>query len=325
MSGRIHRVVATLVIEGLRRARPELLLDEPALRSVMAGDDEGVPLGPYRQLLRAALDHDGGVALLRAGGALRGLSHPLLFVLLNSDSPRLLVEKEARLAAFIHSRHRVVVDEVREHGIVLTHVSAETAAPEPTEDLAACGQHIVLLEEIGCQRLRCRLPHSAAPERWVYREGEFTAPSPGGGYAQWHFEWAAYEPTRKPMPGLDEVLLGGSPGRELRETEGPVAGVERVVRRDLGRTWKLAEVAEVLDMSGRSLQRTLAAQGERYSDLVDRIRNEEAARLLRDTTLSATEIGYVCGFADSAHFSRSFKKRFGHPPSAHRRAVSGGG
>jgi AraC family transcriptional regulator len=51
---------------------------------------------------------------------------------------------------------------------------------------------------------------------------------------------------------------------------------------------------------------------------VDRIRDEEAARLLRDSDLSITETGYVCGFADSAHFSLSFKKRHGASPSAYR-------
>lgn len=77
-------------------------------------------------------------------------------------------------------------------------------------------------------------------------------------------------------------------------------------------------MAEALGTSPRSLQRSLAALGERYSDVADRIRNDEAARLLSDSALSITEVGYVCGFADSAHFSRALKKRFGRTPSAYR-------
>ena len=81
---------------------------------------------------------------------------------------------------------------------------------------------------------------------------------------------------------------------------------------------KVVEVATALELSSRSLQRALSSEGERHSDLVDRVRNEEAARLLRDTEFSITEVGYVCGFADSAHFSRSFKKRVGRSPSEYR-------
>jgi AraC-like DNA-binding protein len=315
VSGRINTVVSSLILHGLQKHLPEALADEAAVRSVLDSDeDAGAPLGPYRAILQHALELDGGEALLRAGGALRGLSHPLLFVLLNSDDPGVVIDKEARLAGFIHSRHRVVIVERLERGIVLDHVS-ERSAPEPTEDLAACGQHIVLLEEIGCRGLRCRLPASAEPRRWVYDDGVFQSPAPGGGYHRWHFEWSDFAASRKPMPGLDEVLLTQSGSQPLTESACVAERVARVVRRDLGRTWKLADA---LETSARSLQRSLAAEGERYSDVVDRVRNDEADRLLRDSALSLTEIGYVCGFADSAHFSRSFKKRFGVPPSARR-------
>lgn len=321
MAGRINRIVASLILDGLRDAVPEALDDEVALRAVtQADDDEGVPLEPFRHLLAMALAHDGGRALLLAGQYLRRLSHPLLFVLLNSDSPRLMLDKEARLAAFLHSRHRVVIEELGPCSLELQHVSEQAKAPDPAESLAACGQHLVLLEEIGCEGLRCRFPESAEPERWVYADGTYGTPAAGGGYRRWALQWSRHVPTRKPMPGLDEVLLSSAALAELDEQRGPVAGVERVVRRDLGRTWKLAEVATALSTSPRSLQRALGAAGAQYSDVVDRVRNEEAARLLRETELSVTEVGYVCGFADSAHFSRSFKKRLGRPPSEYRRA-----
>lgn len=166
--------------------------------------------------------------------------------------------------------------------------------------------------------LTLRLPASADPGRFVYQAGRYGAVPEGGGYHVWRFEWAELAPTRRPMPGLDDLLLSDGAIAALEERVGPAAAVQRVVLTDLGRTWRVAEVAEALETSARSLQRALADAGERCSDVVDRVRNEEAARLLAHGDLSVTEVGYVCGFADSAHFSRSFKRRFGCPPSTYR-------
>ncbi|MEQ9503064.1 MAG: helix-turn-helix transcriptional regulator [Deltaproteobacteria bacterium] len=319
MAGRISIVVASLILEGLKKSAPDVLAAHAVdVNEVLAAGEEGAPLEPYRRILRDVHVSAGGAAILRAGESLRGLAHPLLFVLLNSDAPRILIEKEARLAAFFHSRHRVVIDEESPNALLLRHVS-DHGAPEATDSLASCGQHIVLLEEIGCRPLRLRLPASDDPDRVVYDAGRFEEPA-SGATSTWHFEWGAFQPTRKPMAGLDAILLGSSPDRALDDELGPAARVEAVVRRDLGRTWKLAEVAEALGTSSRSLQRTLGAAGLKYSELLDRIRNEEAARLLSDSDLSITEIGYVCGFADTAHFSRSFKKRHEKTPSAFRSA-----
>ena len=296
-------------------SRPQSLSDMEAVQAIMSAGPDGVPLAPYRRMLRAAYAYDEGVSLLAAGGSIRGLQHPLLFVLLNTDSPEVLIEKEARLGGFIHSRHRVDIESSGEHHLVLRHVSMVSAAPDPLENIAACGQHIALLEEIGCQQLKCRFADS---DVWFYLDGVFGRP-PTADQHRWHFEWNTFEPARRPMPGLDELLMRSVEDFELSELAPPVAEVVQVVRQDLGRTWKVADVATALNTSPRSLQRALAAVNERFSDLIDRVRNEEAARLLRHGSgLSVTEVGYVCGFADSAHFSRSFKKRYGAPPSVFR-------
>ncbi len=319
--GRIQHLIAGIVLNGVRAAVPEALKDHALADRLLASGDEGIPLRPYRHLLAQLLEHDGGVALLRCGELIPDLQHPLLFVLLNSDSPRLMIEKEARLAAFFHSRHRVQIEAESENSLTLRHTGPESEPPEDSEDLAALGQHFPLFAEIGCRNLRCRLPESAAPMRWVYERGKIEAPASGGNYALWHFEWTEFVPTRKPMPGLDKLLLTTVEDPVLDEAMGPAARVERVVRSDLGRTWRVSQVAQVLGLSPRTLQRALAAEGERYSDVLDRIRNREAARLLRETSFSSTDIGYVCGFADSAHFSRSFKKRYGKAPTVYRSQI----
>ncbi|WOO43530.1 AraC family transcriptional regulator [Rubellicoccus peritrichatus] len=51
-------------------------------------------------------------------------------------------------------------------------------------------------------------------------------------------------------------------------------------------------------------------------------RCEHAARMLRNTGFSASEIAYRCGFANPNHFSRVFKAHYnGVPPAAYRRSV----
>ena len=49
-------------------------------------------------------------------------------------------------------------------------------------------------------------------------------------------------------------------------------------------------------------------------------RLERAARLLRETGLTISEVADACGFSNPFHFSRRFKQRFGQQPSAWRKA-----
>ena len=314
MPGRINAVVVGLVIEGLRRCAPHALPAQAQL-DALQGDDTGVPLEPYRALLESVLARAGGASLLQAGRAIEGLEDPLLFVLLNSDCAQLLIEKEARLGRFIHSRHVVRIVEQHERAIVLEHGSLQPEPPQPTEDLAAAGQHIALFEELGYQGLCLRLPASADPQRFVYRERAYHEPAPGH-FHLWAFEWERLQPTRRPMPGLDSLLLAGEARPELTERSPIVAAVEAAIRSDLGRSWTLNEIARRLATSPRSLQRALATESARFVDVLDEIRVAEAKRLLLGSELSVTQIGYVCGFADTSHFSRRFKQRLGVSPSA---------
>lgn len=45
---------------------------------------------------------------------------------------------------------------------------------------------------------------------------------------------------------------------------------------------------------------------------------EKAAELMVSTELRTTEIAYDCGFSDVAHFSKTFKQKFGIPPSIYK-------
>jgi AraC family transcriptional activator of tynA and feaB len=80
-----------------------------------------------------------------------------------------------------------------------------------------------------------------------------------------------------------------------------------------------AEVARELHVSVRTLQRAFAGYGETFADFVRRRRLEEARRALVSGPLTVSEVAARFQFADSSHFVRAFRRRFGHTPAASRR------
>lgn len=76
-----------------------------------------------------------------------------------------------------------------------------------------------------------------------------------------------------------------------------LARMARLSPRQLGRLFR------------RHLQRSI---GEHYREL----RLRRARIMLAQSTLSVLEIAVSCGFVSASHFSRAYRARFGHPPSA---------
>jgi len=83
-----------------------------------------------------------------------------------------------------------------------------------------------------------------------------------------------------------------------------------------------ASVATECGISIRYLQKLFTARGTTCSHYISSVRLEHASRRLhRRSSLKTAEplgeIAHACGFHDYAHFSRKFRERFGHPPSAY--------
>ena len=73
-------------------------------------------------------------------------------------------------------------------------------------------------------------------------------------------------------------------------------------------------------LSRRQLTRRVKSVfGETPSDLVHRLRMEQAARYLEARSGSVSEIAYKVGFKSASHFSTAFKEAYGHKPSEHQR------
>jgi transcriptional regulator GlxA family with amidase domain len=81
-----------------------------------------------------------------------------------------------------------------------------------------------------------------------------------------------------------------------------------------------AEAARNLKISRRTLEMRFRREtGEAPARYARHLRLQIAARLLRDTDLTLTEIGLRAGFASQPVFSRGFAAKFGVPPRAYRR------
>ena len=81
----------------------------------------------------------------------------------------------------------------------------------------------------------------------------------------------------------------------------------------------LADIANSLAMSERTLARRLSEQETSYKVLLEQARQQHSQSLLKNTHLSIADISYYLGYQESANFVRAFKRWNGVPPSKWRR------
>jgi len=81
---------------------------------------------------------------------------------------------------------------------------------------------------------------------------------------------------------------------------------------------RIEAAARELGTTPRTLQRRLAEAGTSYQDLLEEIRREAAAGYMRQSDLSAGQVGYLLGYSEPAAFHRAFKKWFGVTPVEYR-------
>lgn len=268
-----------------------------------------VPLVDKRRLLAGLLHRHGPLALLRIGEGVDGApDEPALVALSLARDPADLLSRWQRLERFVHSRHRSRVEKVGPGLLVVRHLALKPHPPPLlAEDLLVFGLLLRLMERSGARDLRAR---PAGLPGWWREAGRWALP-PGGaaGAACWEIRWRGLAPPDAPPL---------APGRK------PAAAARRLLDADPGRDWHLPDLARALGLSARTLQRRLRAQGSSFSRLLVEARVAAAAAALGSTARSAAEIGYACGFADQAHFSRHFRRHAGMPPGVFRDAFHAG-
>ncbi len=80
------------------------------------------------------------------------------------------------------------------------------------------------------------------------------------------------------------------------------------------------QIAEMLCVSERTLQRRLSEEGTSFAEIVDAHRRERAEQLLAQGRLSVSEMAFELGFSDPSNFYRACKRWFGLSPASFRAA-----
>lgn len=262
-----------------------------------------VPLQDKRRVLEVLMQRHGPALLLRLGeGVHDATDEPTLTALTEARSAADLIERWQRLERFVHSRHRVLTLASTDAGCSVRHVSLHSGeAPTRAEDLLVFGLLVGLLQRIGTAELRARF---AGETGWRQREGRWAPAPPPADTATWELAWRqpAVQPALAPVPN----------GAALP------AAARAVLAADCAASWTLPRLADGLGLAPRTLQRRLNEAGTSFSSLWTEVRLAQSARLLLGARESAAQVGYSCGFADQAHFTRSFKRSTGMTPSVYR-------
>ena len=108
----------------------------------------------------------------------------------------------------------------------------------------------------------------------------------------------------------------------LAEREPRVATAIRLMEARLENPITIAAIAKHVHISTRRLETLFNSQlGLSPASYFNRLRLKSAERLLKDTNLSAREIGLRTGYSSTASFSRAFKKFSGQSPVIFRNSM----
>lgn len=79
-------------------------------------------------------------------------------------------------------------------------------------------------------------------------------------------------------------------------------------------TLKVGQVAQIMNMSERTLQRYLALDHTSFTILVDSLKKKHAQKLLAQNNMSIEKVALMLGYAETSHFTRAFKRWMGVTP-----------
>ena len=111
-----------------------------------------------------------------------------------------------------------------------------------------------------------------------------------------------------------EVMLRG-----LNSVEKTTAAVRQLLIQSAGDFLDIAQVAQSLHVSERTLRRRLEAESTSFRSTVEEIRDLLAREYLAATELTVAEVAHLLGYAETVNFRRAFVRWNGATPSQYRR------
>ena len=116
-------------------------------------------------------------------------------------------------------------------------------------------------------------------------------------------------------------LLIGEQGHRLRHLPAPGGYTHRIaqalekLRQDFNQPLSIESLAKELGMSSTRFHHHFKAVTDMSPlQFQKQIRLQEARRLMMGEDFDAATAGYQVGYGDPSHFSRDYKKHFGHAP-----------
>jgi AraC-like DNA-binding protein len=106
---------------------------------------------------------------------------------------------------------------------------------------------------------------------------------------------------------------------ELKSRIGIAGEIRALLLRNITNPPTLAAIAQLLEVSDRSLRRQLREQGISFRGLLDELRMQIALKYLRTTRLANEDIALALGFSDATNFRRAFRRWTNKSPSEVRR------
>lgn len=131
------------------------------------------------------------------------------------------------------------------------------------------------------------------------------------------------------VPGSASVRASAKKGKPFAVAGPDGSGIDlrvvrvcRAVEERLSERLTIPGLAAEVGLSLRRLGLLFRSDlGVTVKQYLNETRLLEARRLLRETFLRVSEVGYKVGFENPAHFSRSYRQRFGAPPRLERASV----
>jgi AraC-like DNA-binding protein len=124
----------------------------------------------------------------------------------------------------------------------------------------------------------------------------------------------AYAESLRALEALD---------RRLEGDDYVAARVEQLLGASPDAGLSLAQAAERMRMSTRTLMRRLRGAGTTFQELLDAHRRERAITLLGHPDFDVAEVSHRLGYGDATNFGRAFRRWFGMAPGRYRRQELG--
>ncbi|QNM97840.1 AraC family transcriptional regulator [Chitinimonas koreensis] len=299
---------------------------ELAASGVPTGGEADVPVAAYLDLLRRAVAHAGPAFGWRLGQAAKPTTYGVNGILLLS-CPTLgeALQQVLRFEALVHDLGRSSLSRQGELWVYgwrndwSGHPAAAALAESVFAGIRTCAEWLAGRPLQGFELEFAHAGDSAAlaqlagvPVRHGCAANRVLFPAE-------LLDW----PVPQANNGLLALLQNHAEAllRERHRREPEIVGQVRsllLARLGEGGATRLAEVADALHLSTRTLQRRLGEAGLAFQDLLDRTRHELARHYLDSSALPIGEIAYLLGYRDPAAFHHAFKGWQGEGPGAYR-------